>query len=358
MSRKVKISLAVLAGISILTVKAGFAQPAPDQAGNPGAVEYIDEPVISEEEIQQKYFEKLYGNVKERVPLRPIDREALKMNSNWNQAKGVHPHIANANGAVVYTFGTVVPRVMCRPLRVTDIQLQPGEEITGTPTIGDSVNWAITPSSSGSGNDLTVHVLVKPTMPDIATNLIIHTNRRTYVFDLVSTKKQHTPVVAFAYPDWEADQKWKAFMSRVSSSANKRPLIADRDPRMPATLNRNYHVRGDKTLPWYPIDVADDGLKTYITFPDTVEADEFPVFFILRKKKKILVNYRPAGNAMIIDRIFNNGVLSVGAGLAAKNVYILRNAKDAPVLMKQENHVELTHKLRQLEQNENSYEGN
>lgn len=354
-----KTLLTILAGASILAVSAGFAQPIPQQGANQGTVEYIDEPTISEEEIQQKYFEKLYGNVKERVPLRPIDKEALKMNSNWNQAKSVHPHIGNANGAVVYTFGTVVPRVMCRPLRVTDIQLQPGEEITGTPTIGDSVNWAITPSSSGSGDALTVHVLVKPTMPDIATNLIIHTNRRTYVFDLVSTKKQHTPVVAFAYPDWEADQKWKAFMSRVSNSASSRnSLPSGRDPRVPAMLNRNYHVRGDKTLPWYPIDVADDGLKTYITFSDKIEADEFPVFFILRKKKKILVNYRPAGNAMIIDRIFNNGVLSVGAGLAAKNVYILRNAKDAPVPMKEESHVELTHKLRQLEANENAYGGN
>ena len=49
---------------------------------------------------------------------------------------------------------------------------------------GDTVRWVIGDTTSGTGNATRVHILVKPTRSDLATNLIINTDRRTYHLEL------------------------------------------------------------------------------------------------------------------------------------------------------------------------------
>jgi hypothetical protein len=43
-------------------------------------------------------------------------------------------------------------------------------------------------------------VLVKPSRPDITTNLVITTDRRTYMLELRSGQKPYMSAVAWAYP--------------------------------------------------------------------------------------------------------------------------------------------------------------
>lgn len=267
---------------------------------------------ISQEELEQKYFEKLYGKVNEKVNPRPIDRKALALSDQWARAKKAPSPILRQDGAICYVYGSSTPRISCRPLRIVDIALQPGETITGTPFIGDSSNWHLTPATSGIGENMTSHILIKPNMPNLVTNMIVHTDRRVYLFELESrSDKKWTPYVTFTYPDWEEQQTWQNFLAATGRSPQ-----TTRNSLVPKPLNRDYSITGKRTR-WFPVEVSDDGLKTYITFPDTIEASEFPVFFILRGKKKEIVNYRPAGNAMIIDRIFDNGILVAGAGRSA-----------------------------------------
>jgi type IV secretion system protein VirB9 len=92
------------------------------------------------------------------------------------------------NAITVYPFaeGTLY-QLYGAPEQVTDIALQPGETLTSV-AAGDTVRWVIGDTVSGAGEAEQVHVLVKPFAPDLASNLVILTDRRTYHLSLTSTE--------------------------------------------------------------------------------------------------------------------------------------------------------------------------
>lgn len=92
-------------------------------------------------------------------------------------------------------------QVYAAPGKITDIALEPGENLTGTGPIaaGDTARWIIGDTESGSGETRRVHVLVKPSRADITTNLVITTNRRTYLLELRSGPKPYMPSVSWSY---------------------------------------------------------------------------------------------------------------------------------------------------------------
>src|SRR3546814_11181367 len=71
---------------------------------------------------------------------------------------------------------------------------------SGPVAAGDTVRWIIGDTISGSGATARVHILVKPTRPDIATNLVINTDRRTYHLELRATPATYTASVSWTYP--------------------------------------------------------------------------------------------------------------------------------------------------------------
>ena len=81
-----------------------------------------------------------------------------------------------------YTDGALY-QVYAAPGRVTAIALQPGEELV-TVAAGDTVRWIVGDTASGAGESLRVKVLVKPIRSGLKTNLVITTNRRTYLVEL------------------------------------------------------------------------------------------------------------------------------------------------------------------------------
>ncbi len=93
-------------------------------------------------------------------------------------------------------------QVYTAPGQVTDIALQEGEQLVGTGPVaaGDTVRWIIGDTISGSGATARVHILVKPTRPDLATNLVINTDRRTYHVELRATPATYMASVSWTYP--------------------------------------------------------------------------------------------------------------------------------------------------------------
>jgi type IV secretion system protein VirB9 len=59
--------------------------------------------------------------------------------------------------------------------------------------------------------------------------------------------------------------------------------------------------------------VFDNGKKTYIKMPDSIQQANMPVLFIREKGKNdlVLVNYRIKGNFYIIDRLIDTAELRV-----------------------------------------------
>ncbi len=91
-------------------------------------------------------------------------------------------------------------QVYTAPGQITDIALQEGEQLVGPGPVaaGDTVRWIIGDTVSGAGANARVHILVKPTRPDLATNLVINTDRRTYHLELRATPTTYMASVSDA----------------------------------------------------------------------------------------------------------------------------------------------------------------
>ena len=121
-----------------------------------------------------------------------------------NAAARVQPSRSGYLNAVqVYPFADgALYQVYAAPGQVTDIALQEGEQLVGSGPVaaGDTVRWIIGDTESGSANAKKVHILVKPTRPDVITNLVINTDRRTYHMELRSTERTYMASVSWIYP--------------------------------------------------------------------------------------------------------------------------------------------------------------
>lgn len=93
----------------------------------------------------------------------------------------------NATQVWPYVEGALY-QVYASPSRVTLIALQAGEQLV-TVAAGDTVRWIVGDTISGGGSEQRVSVLVKPTRADLQTNLVITTDRRTYMVELNSTEQ-------------------------------------------------------------------------------------------------------------------------------------------------------------------------
>lgn len=219
----------------------------------------------------------------------------------------------NAVQVFSYSPGALY-QVYSSPGQVTDIALEPGEQLIGSGPIaaGDTVRWIIGDTESGAGETFRVHVIVKPTRPDLDTNLIINTDRRTYHLELRSREEGYMPSVTWFYPE---DQ-----------SARSRRQAVPTTPAMPraSEVRFRYSIEGDSP-PWRPVLAVDDGRKVYIEFPRGIGQGEMPPLFVLGPDGEAqVVNTRVYGNLTIVDRLFAAAELRLGSGDRQQKVRILR----------------------------------
>ena len=132
------------------------------------------------------------------VHLEKTAQEAVQMSEKW-MAEHNQPTVGQ-DGRVLYTFGAGLPTLVCAPLRVCIIELQPGEKLVGEPHIGDSVRWNLSPATFGSADLATAVIVLKPQASGLDTNLLVTTDRRAYYLRLLSKPEDYVARVAFAYP--------------------------------------------------------------------------------------------------------------------------------------------------------------
>jgi type IV secretion system protein TrbG len=202
-----------------------------------------------------------------------------------------------------YTPGALY-RLYAAPEEVSDIGLQPGEQLVAI-SAGDTVRWVVGDTTSGAGDGKQVHVLVKPFAPDLETNLIITTDRRTYHLALESTAHTSMASISWTYP---LDRL--VMLKRQNARADQdRPI--DRGMALDK-LQFRYAITGDNP-PWKPVRAFDDGSKVYIEFPARIDQGEAPPLFVVGPTgESELVNYRVRGNYYIVDRLFGAAELRLG----------------------------------------------
>lgn len=274
-----------------------------------GAVQTGDGEELTPEELREIQKAQHWLDIQEDLTLREIDERALALVKEFERATNAITPIQGQNGAITYVYGNLIPKVVCRPNRVTDIALQPGEKVNAVHA-GDTVRWQISPAKSGAGALEVVHVVIKPLMPDISTNLLVMTDRRTYNLDLVASDKNYIPALRFSYPQ-ETLSDWNTFIATNRAQREKDVALEPSYAMSAEDLFFGYKIVDKKKVPWKPIRVFDDGTKTYIQMPKKYRALEAPVLLFYEGKRQKLVNYRVKSEFYIVDRIMSRKAVMV-----------------------------------------------
>jgi len=234
------------------------------------------------------------------------------ISGQWRGSRGLVTK--GPDGKVVFLFGEVQPSVVCSPLQVCDIELQPGEVVRDV-LIGDTVRWKVEPATSGAVGGQAIHLIVKPSEPGLVTSMVVTTSRRTYHIQLKSHQSQYMARVGFEYPE-DVSAKLADVNARLEASTIPGAGVPAEQ------LNFGYSLSG--SAPWRPTRVYSDGLKTYIQFPRSLSGQDAPVLFVVSGGENRIVNYRMKGNMMVVDYHVDRAILLSGVGRRQDKITIRR----------------------------------
>ena len=259
------------------------------------AIEEMEPPVAAEPFVQNLIMPgQMKANPVNVEFYNPPSRTGFQAVSYANRSAVVEPNSDNYLNAIQlypYTPGSLY-QVYTSPSQVTDIALEKGEALTSV-SAGDTERWTVGDTVSGSGANEQVHILVKPMAPQLSTNAVITTTKRTYYIDLKSFADTYMAAVSWRYPHDAIRQIKSRILDkpRVTQASFTASLEFD-----PDELRFDYTIKGD-TPNWRPERVFDDGQKIYIEFPEGLAVSEAPPLFITDGDDDIgkLVNCRVNG---------------------------------------------------------------
>lgn len=272
----------------------------------------------SAQELNDKFFSS------NSPALTAQEKAALDIAKKNTAGTGVKP-FTGPNGSVRFVYGTQQPSIVCAVLQICDLALQPGESVNSI-HLGDSARWIVEPAITGSGPSETQHLIIKPMDAGLETSLIVTTTRRIYHLRLRSHKTDYMPQVSFTYPE-EAQAKWETLQKRQSQQREQATLPVTGEYL--GNLSFDYEVDG--TTPWKPVRVFNDGKKTIIEMPKTMEQTEAPTLLVIRREgglfsddQTVMVNYRVQKERYIVDSVFDKAILIAGVGKSQDRITITR----------------------------------
>ncbi|CCG38043.1 P-type conjugative transfer protein TrbG [Xanthomonas citri pv. mangiferaeindicae] len=274
------------------------AQPLPEP---PKPVEVVEVPTVLPMPAQLKPLPEV-----DEAPPAPEPADETVRVSKANAEARIAPTregYVNAIQVWPYTDGALY-QVYAAPGRVTVVSLQPGEELV-TVAAGDTVRWIVGDTSSGSGDELRINVLVKPIRSGLKTNLVITTSRRTYLLELTSTERAWMASVSWDYP--------RDRMLALQRQAQAAQATAPVDTGLSLERIRFRYAISGSNPPWKPLRAFDDSEKVYIQFPAGIAQGELPPLFVIGAQGDgQLVNYRFRSPYYIVDQLFGAAELRLG----------------------------------------------
>lgn len=288
--------------ISLDEPAAVAAQPLPEP---PKPVEVVEVPKLLPLPEQMK---PLPNESDTKLAPEPVD-EKLRVSRANAEARIAPTREGYVNAIQIWPYADgALYQVYTSPGRVTVIALQQGEELV-TVSAGDTVRWIVGDTASGAGATLRVNILVKPTRVGLKTNLVVTTNRRTYLLELSSTPQAWMASVSWDYPKDRMLALQKQAQQAQASAPVETGLALEQ-------IRFRYSVGGDSP-PWKPLRAFDDGERVYIQFPPGIAQGELPPLFVIGAQGDgQLVNYRFRAPYYVVDRLFGAAELRLGGDKA------------------------------------------
>jgi len=253
--------------------------------------------------------------------LTPDELQAIQMSRQWQAAKGKNKQpkpFIDAAGKINFLYGIYQPTIICAVMQICDLWLEEGENINSV-SLGDSIRWIVEPATTGIGEYMRHHIMIKPMDSALETNLVINTDRRSYNIKLKSHRTEYMAQIAFIYPE-KALAKFSQ-LQRIEAHKREDNIIPETKEYL-GDLYFNYRIKGDKRL--RPVRVYNDGIKTIIEMPKSMLHDETPSTngWLFKKEQPVMVNYRVHGTRFIVDTVFEYAVLTTGVGRSQQKVTI------------------------------------
>jgi type IV secretion system protein VirB9 len=213
---------------------------------------------------------------------------------------------------VLYTIYTA-------PMHITDISLAPGEKLISE-AAGDTLRWQVAQTYSGSGSNLTQHILVKPSQSGLTNTMVITTDQRVYHLILQSTDSSYMASVQWVY----GNNDMVSYGNNASANPAMTATSSDNASVDLTKLNFNYKfgmVSGSQPA-WYPVRVFNDGRQTYIQLPQNYDSTQLPMLFVADDSGNYgtTVNWRYRVPYMIADVVIKNARLQTGVPSTSETV--------------------------------------
>ena len=206
-----------------------------------------------------------------------------------------------------YDFDTdFTYEIYCQPYRVTDLILEPGEQVIEMPFLSENQVWEIGAGVSRSNGIDTQHFFLKPAYSGLITSFIIITDKRVYHLLLKSYKDCYMTQVRWNYPNTMPFTIKTDAMNEAINGSKTNTLSVD-----PAFLSFDYKMTYSlfKKPYWLPTRIYDDGKKTYIVMNETVLHMTSPVLFNNRNER---INYSVNKNIIVINELVEKLTMRVG----------------------------------------------
>jgi type IV secretion system protein VirB9 len=191
-------------------------------------------------------------------------------------------------------------RVLTAPLKLTTIELEPGEKLIADPAMGDSIQWEI-------DDDKMNHVFIKPHKADLVNTLHLTTNRREYDFTLIASPAGgfFYQTVRFQYPHAPVA---RTNVRDDAAGAGERGGDSGSISVAPDKLNWDYTVDG--SAEFKPEVVFDDGHSVWMRMP--VKAQTWPVPMYKDHGDRVVGNFIRRGDFLVFQRLADEIVLVSG----------------------------------------------
>ena len=298
-------------------------------------------PVAAVEPARSDLLSTLANRQNQPISLTIDEAAGVEMTKEWRDRAKNFETQNMTDGAVQFTWPAEIPSIVCAVLQVTDVALEPGEAITSVST-GDNLRWSVEAVVSGNGPTQQPHLIIKPFDRGLVTSVVVTTTRRSYHLNLRSTDQAYMHEVSFTYPGEPQkqaspapEQKAKVNVALtqevdpVSTPEEKltrkpggelpRGSQVRRDPPGHPKLTQDpdtYRISGNPR--WRPINVYNDGRKTFVVMTEEMTKTEAPAMLVLRRNNylfgydKVLANYRVQHKTYIVDTVFDRAILVSG----------------------------------------------
>jgi type IV secretory pathway VirB9-like protein len=304
-------------------------------AANPQDAQPTGSPVAADPPSHPDLLSTLVNRQEQSVTLTLDEAAGVEMTREWRERAKEFESQNMTDGAVQFRWPAEIPSIVCAVLQVTDVALEPGEAITSVST-GDNLRWSVEAVVSGEGPAQQPHLIIKPFDRGMTTSVVVTTTRRSYHLTLRSTDQQYMHAVSFTYPGEPQnqappapEQKPKvnvALTEEVDPPPPEKKTSGElprwnvrRDPPGRSQLTQDpdsYRISGNPR--WRPINVYNDGRKTYVVMTEEMTKTEAPAMLVLRRNNylfgydKVLANYRVQRKTYIVDTVFDRAILVSG----------------------------------------------